>query len=526
MGRLKNVRPSNERRPAERMQSSRNSEASRSRFALRSLVSSVLASHSVLCSSIVDRSPLPLVSSPARSVVAAAECSVCSPAAELSEFESSQLQLPFFDQSDRLVISIQPQSIQSLPFSFALLRLALQLILTHRRLFCLVVCSCIWSSDQQHSALTSFRLLASRAFCCIKVDSQLVAATPPQVMSSASAPSHSAAPMLCQGNCGFYGNPRTDNLCSKCHKARTAQLQSPQQNQTQQQQPQQQQQPHIPQQSAETVAAAAPVAVQAAALQPPLSAPPAVEAPATLQPASATPVEAVSASAAPISAATVSTPAVASSMGATASGARSLPSGHSSFVESAPSHYPMQSPASIYQQPSNPANTPATPFVLSAVQQLSMSPIASIQSHQLPSSESTSLSQQHSMAPLTISTLDAHNGSSQPIASGTISPTIKPLSTLHALTSSPSLSSVQSSGSSASSSVTGSKKKRCFVCSKKLVGLSFFVCKCDESGESKQFCAAHRLPHQHKCEFDHKQQHKTQITAANPIVRNDQYTKL
>jgi predicted nucleic acid binding AN1-type Zn finger protein len=41
-------------------------------------------------------------------------------------------------------------------------------------------------------------------------------------------------------------------------------------------------------------------------------------------------------------------------------------------------------------------------------------------------------------------------------------------------------------------------KKRCFDCSKKL-GLLGIECKC-----GYVYCAGHRLPENHKCDFDHK----------------------
>jgi len=43
------------------------------------------------------------------------------------------------------------------------------------------------------------------------------------------------SPVLCSAGCGFFGNPVTSNMCSKCH--RDAQARQPQQLQQQQQAP-------------------------------------------------------------------------------------------------------------------------------------------------------------------------------------------------------------------------------------------------------------------------------------------------
>lgn len=51
-------------------------------------------------------------------------------------------------------------------------------------------------------------------------------------------------------------------------------------------------------------------------------------------------------------------------------------------------------------------------------------------------------------------------------------------------------------------SVPKIKKVRCAVCRKKL-GLLGFDCKCSST---LKFCAEHRLPENHDCQFDHKSQ--------------------
>lgn len=48
-------------------------------------------------------------------------------------------------------------------------------------------------------------------------------------------------------------------------------------------------------------------------------------------------------------------------------------------------------------------------------------------------------------------------------------------------------------------------KKRCFDCNKK-IGLLGIECKC-----SYIFCNIHRLPEEHKCDFDYKQAGKAQL---------------
>jgi AN1-type zinc finger protein 5/6 len=44
------------------------------------------------------------------------------------------------------------------------------------------------------------------------------------------------------------------------------------------------------------------------------------------------------------------------------------------------------------------------------------------------------------------------------------------------------------------------KSTRCAVCNKK-VGLLAFTCECSDM---LKFCAQHRLPESHTCQFDHK----------------------
>jgi len=48
------------------------------------------------------------------------------------------------------------------------------------------------------------------------------------------------------------------------------------------------------------------------------------------------------------------------------------------------------------------------------------------------------------------------------------------------------------------------KSTRCAVCRRK-VGLLAFACECSET---LKFCAEHRLPEVHFCEFDHKSKGK------------------
>lgn len=53
---------------------------------------------------------------------------------------------------------------------------------------------------------------------------------------------------------------------------------------------------------------------------------------------------------------------------------------------------------------------------------------------------------------------------------------------------------------------------RCFSCNKR-VGLTGFKCRCDYV-----FCGAHRLPEEHKCDFDYKTTGREQLSKNNPLV--------
>ena len=52
------------------------------------------------------------------------------------------------------------------------------------------------------------------------------------------------------------------------------------------------------------------------------------------------------------------------------------------------------------------------------------------------------------------------------------------------------------------------KKNRCYFCNKKIpLTLRGMACQC-----GFEFCALHRLPEEHKCTFDHREQHLTCAT--------------
>jgi hypothetical protein len=55
-------------------------------------------------------------------------------------------------------------------------------------------------------------------------------------------------------------------------------------------------------------------------------------------------------------------------------------------------------------------------------------------------------------------------------------------------------------------------KNRCFTCNKR-VGLTGFKCRCEYV-----FCGSHRLPEEHKCDFDYKTAGREQLSKNNPLV--------
>merc|ERR1712070_458369 len=64
------------------------------------------------------------------------------------------------------------------------------------------------------------------------------------------------------------------------------------------------------------------------------------------------------------------------------------------------------------------------------------------------------------------------------------------------------------------------KPGRCGVCRKKL-GLTGFKCQCEIF-----FCAAHRMPEAHDCEFDFKAAGRDRLATANVAVRAIKMTKI
>ena len=64
------------------------------------------------------------------------------------------------------------------------------------------------------------------------------------------------------------------------------------------------------------------------------------------------------------------------------------------------------------------------------------------------------------------------------------------------------------------------KKIRCVEC-KKSVGLQGFKCKCE-----RVFCNKHRMPEEHSCSYDFKQDHKEKLIKENPIIVPDKLLKI
>jgi hypothetical protein len=60
----------------------------------------------------------------------------------------------------------------------------------------------------------------------------------------------------------------------------------------------------------------------------------------------------------------------------------------------------------------------------------------------------------------------------------------------------------------------------CWNCDKK-IGIRGFPCKCRYT-----FCKSHRMPEDHDCEFDHKQEGKNKLKDLNCVVQNDKVEKI
>lgn len=70
----------------------------------------------------------------------------------------------------------------------------------------------------------------------------------------------------------------------------------------------------------------------------------------------------------------------------------------------------------------------------------------------------------------------------------------------------------------------GEEKKmdsdHCNRCNKRL-GPVNFLCQC-----KGYFCAKHRLPEQHNCEYDHQAVGKRKLSESNPLVIAEKFTRL
>ena len=63
------------------------------------------------------------------------------------------------------------------------------------------------------------------------------------------------------------------------------------------------------------------------------------------------------------------------------------------------------------------------------------------------------------------------------------------------------------------------EKRRCAVCNKKLPGMSYYTCACQNTTtKEKVFCSDHRMPETHACTYDHGAKWRTLIEKNNPLV--------
>ena len=67
------------------------------------------------------------------------------------------------------------------------------------------------------------------------------------------------------------------------------------------------------------------------------------------------------------------------------------------------------------------------------------------------------------------------------------------------------------------------KKRRCYAaqCKRKLTMTTAYECRCDH-----EFCARHRLPHEHECEVDARSRQSDLVREANPVVRSEKMERI
>lgn len=65
-----------------------------------------------------------------------------------------------------------------------------------------------------------------------------------------------------------------------------------------------------------------------------------------------------------------------------------------------------------------------------------------------------------------------------------------------------------------------SYKKKCYECDSKIKNVLPFICKCNH-----YFCNRHRYP-DHKCNFDHHEYHKENVSKTNPKLLTNMFKKI